>query len=399
MIYIRKSIDGVLCRKNSKTLADAYNKIRYGIKKEIRGGAALNHSFFDNINIKNSVKYRMMFIAGGLAHSAFFVIFLYMGLFPLAIVNIFSILIYALGTVFGIDKHSGNMYYGWMTAFYLEIVVHSVIATLLIGVETSFQLYSLVVLPLSIYVLFFSCKVERFFATMTVFTVVCVLSLVVSTLMTVNSDVFPLYPLSYTDIHMLRSVNMVFSGILLVFFSMLFALEIYGLLRRLNEKNEELKYTATHDALTGLFNRHSLKPLFEELCASGEYYCVALGDIDDFKKVNDTYGHDCGDAVLREVADIIAEGITDGDTACRWGGEEILVILHGSREDCLWRMQAIHNKIGACAVKHNQKKIGVTMTFGFAESDGRDIEELISCADDRLYCGKKSGKNKIVCTD
>ena len=157
-----------------------------------------------------------------------------------------------------------------------------------------------------------------------------------------------------------------------------------------------------HDSLTGLYNRHSLRDFFDSLDESGNEYCVALGDIDNFKRVNDTYGHDCGDDVLVTVSDIIKKSMAENDLACRWGGEEILIIMRGTRSDCLGRMRDIREQINSSVVETGSNSISVTMTFGFAdchevENSGKNhMDSIVILVDGRLYVGKKSGKNVII---
>ena len=190
--------------------------------------------------------------------------------------------------------------------------------------------------------------------------------------------------------------------LIIFIFSVLFVIEINLLIRKLNEAYDKLSYTAMHDSLTGLYNRHSLRDFFESLTESGNEYCVALGDIDNFKKVNDTYGHDCGDEVLVTVSDIIKESIAEQDLACRWGGEEILIIMRGTRNDCLDRMNSIRSRINASVVKSGNSSVKVTMTFGFADchevenSEKNRMDSIVILVDGRLYKGKNSGKNVIV---
>ncbi len=400
MIYTEKSKSDVFCRNIFTLPLFTYNADIKNTKKQRKGGAAVNRSFLDKLNIKNSLKYKLMFAAGGSVHLAFFFIFLFLHIYPLVFINIFSILLYLFGVFFSVDKKTGYMRYGWMIAFYSEIIIHSLISTVYIGIESSFQLYAITVLPLAIYVLFFSCKIEKFLLTMGVFITVCVVSLVGVTIAVEELEMIPLYPLTYGEIHLFRSLNLTFSGILLVAFSMLFALEIHGLINRLNDINHKLEHTATHDALTGLYNRHSLKPVFDTLKDSNDVFCIALGDIDNFKKVNDTYGHGGGDEVLKMVASSISNGIGEEDIACRWGGEEILIIFHGDRKVCSERMDKIREDINSRTAHHDGKNIKATMTFGFIECNNeKDIEECISIADKRLYKGKTSGKNVIVYED
>ena len=144
-----------------------------------------------------------------------------------------------------------------------------------------------------------------------------------------------------------------------------------------------------------------------------------MGDLDDFKKINDTYGHDCGDIVLKSVASIIIENTKDNEMACRWGGEEMLIVMRGSREECFARISVVKSEISSLAITSDSKPVKVTMTFGFADSEEKNaaiessgaaeegsspiktphhigIDSLISMVDKRLYIGKRRGKNVII---
>lgn len=351
----------------------------------------------DRININSSLKYRMMFIAGGIIHACYIALFLQLGIIPLVCVNICSVLLYILGSLFSVNKKTGLMRYGWMVAFYSEITIHTTLCMMLIGVDADFYLYSLAIMPVAVYVLYLSCTMSVFLRSMVAFTVVTSLSLFAGFYADRSIEFLPYYPLTYDEIELFRVFNVICAGAILLMFSFLFALEIHALLRRLEESNSQLEYTATHDALTGLFNRRSLKPLAEKLADTEEHFCVALGDIDDFKQVNDTYGHDAGDTALRTVAGLIREGIADGDIACRWGGEEILLVLRGSDEECLARLTEVWKRIAATEMEHEGGAFRVAITFGFVScTETRNIEKLVSAADKRLYVGKTGGKNVII---
>lgn len=351
----------------------------------------------NKLNISSSLKYRAMFIAGGVAHSVFLVCFYMAGIMPLVYVNIGSVMVYVLGSLFSVRKSTGTVKYGWMIVFFSEIVIHSVLCTLLLGWDPSFHLYLLVIMPIAIYVLFFSTSIGKFLVTVGVMIIVDFGSVIASGIILTKFEMLPYYPLSYSEATFLDRVNLFLSAVILVFFAMLFALEIYGLLHHLGETNKKLEYIANHDQLTGLYNRHSIKPMVNRIEISGRSYCVALGDIDDFKKVNDTYGHDAGDETLRQVADAIKCGIGDGDIACRWGGEELLLITVGNRAECLARINAIRDDIVSRKMKNGEKDFNVTVTIGIADNtEAEGLERLVSLADERLYHGKKNGKNMIV---
>lgn len=165
----------------------------------------------------------------------------------------------------------------------------------------------------------------------------------------------------------------------------------------LRQKNMELDFLANYDQLTKLSNRHHMQQYFEQFQKSDKPYCVIIGDIDNFKLVNDTYGHDCGDLVLAAVADILKKTIDSQGVLARWGGEEFLILLYGDKKTAGEIMESVRRKIETNIVHYQQREVGVTMTFGLSFCQERnEMEKLITLADDRLYYGKKHGKNIVV---
>ncbi len=351
----------------------------------------------NHLILNNSLKYRLMFAAGGIVHAGYMVIFLSLGIMPMVIVNVCSVLLYILGSLFSVNKKTRYMRYGWMVAFYAEILVHSVLCMLLIGVDTNFYLYALAIMPISVYVLFRSCTIKKFLLSMLGMTVTDIVVLIGALIIETESELLPYYPLTYDEVQLFRMINVIVTGIILILFSFMFAIEMHFLLEKLARSNKRLRYNATHDALTGLLNRRALKPIADKLTDNDEMFCVALGDIDDFKQVNDNYGHDAGDTALKTVAEIILDGVNEGDLACRWGGEEMLLVMVGSREECLGRLISIWERVSGAEMKREGGSFNVTITFGFVTCEStRNIEKLVSLADKRLYTGKTNGKNTIV---
>ena len=182
---------------------------------------------------------------------------------------------------------------------------------------------------------------------------------------------------------------------------------LLGFLVDLNKSNEnienvsaELEYISSHDLLTGLVNRRSIQKKFDEVIDSynkkGKDFSLILGDIDNFKKVNDNYGHSAGDYVLSTVSKKILDIVDEGEV-CRWGGEEILVVVYGGVD----KAHKLANEIRETIEKHefiyNNEKIPITLTQGVGEYEyGEHIEELISKVDEKLYKGKKTTKNCVV---
>lgn len=155
------------------------------------------------------------------------------------------------------------------------------------------------------------------------------------------------------------------------------------------------------DTLTSLANRRSannkLQQTVAEAKAQGHDFCIALGDIDFFKKVNDTYGHDCGDLVLKNVASKLKEHMKGYGMAARWGGEEFLLIFEHSEEDRAFRiLTSLLDDIRSMESEYGGQSVKVTMTFGLTAGYTDNLTELLCAADHNLYIGKESGRNRIV---
>ncbi len=169
--------------------------------------------------------------------------------------------------------------------------------------------------------------------------------------------------------------------------------------RNLNSLQIALRRLIERDVLTGLFNRRSAEKKIDAIEDSGVRYCVAIGDIDHFKKFNDTFGHECGDVVLREVAHLLNDGMNKREGfVARWGGEEFLLVFVNAGIDeaydgLMLIRQALHDK----EVEYDGHIHKVTMTFGAAEkTDGVAINHLIRAADDKLYEGKQGGRDRVI---
>jgi two-component system, cell cycle response regulator len=170
---------------------------------------------------------------------------------------------------------------------------------------------------------------------------------------------------------------------------------------------EALRYQATHDTLTGLANRgHILDTLVRELARGiREHRPVGalLADLDSFKHINDSYGHQAGDAVLQEVSRRMVAGVRTYDSIGRYGGEEFLVVLPGSDvENTAKLAERIRQCVEASPIETGTARICVTLSLGVAASDedNRLAENLlIHAADGALYRAKQLGRNRteIAC--
>jgi diguanylate cyclase (GGDEF)-like protein len=184
-----------------------------------------------------------------------------------------------------------------------------------------------------------------------------------------------------------------------------FLLYIGRINRRLKSMQEELKkankfldYQATRDALTKLFNRRRFNELLEgEMSRSRRYkmpLSLVMFDIDNFKKINDAYGHNRGDRILEEIAQVVADTIRKYDIFARWGGEEFMILVPNSRLDGTLLMA---EKVRSTIAKYAFTEVGtLTCSFGVTEyKDGDNIDSLVIRADGALYKAKELGRNRV----
>ncbi|CAM4432481.1 MAG: hypothetical protein LEGION0403_FIIPPAGN_01103 [Legionella sp.] len=157
-----------------------------------------------------------------------------------------------------------------------------------------------------------------------------------------------------------------------------------------------------HDALTGLYNRRYLEETLarELLLAEHNNYPVSIimGDLDHFKMVNDHFGHLAGDEVLRVFGNLLRQQARQGDTYCRYGGEEFLLVLPKVEKSlAIERAEQLRSTMAAAPILYGTSAIPVTASFGVASfpEDGRTGDELISAADSALYAAKATGRDQV----
>ena len=177
------------------------------------------------------------------------------------------------------------------------------------------------------------------------------------------------------------------------------------LMERLGEINslqEQLRQQAMHDSLTGLFNRRYLDEMLERELArakrEGPPLTVMMLDIDYFKKLNDTYGHQAGDEVLRCLADLLRDHSRAEDIPCRYGGEEFLLVLPNmGRDDALSRAEQWRHEFEVMRMRFGKDTLSSTISIGIATfpDHGHTRDTLIEAADKALYAAKHNGRNRV----
>ena len=179
-------------------------------------------------------------------------------------------------------------------------------------------------------------------------------------------------------------------------------------LKKMHLKNDatqkKLEYITCHDILTGLMNRYRAFTFFSS-CETrkineGIEYGIAILDIDDFKKINDIYGHDAGDAVLKNYTSELRRRLPLHNKIARWGGEEFLIIFPKITSETIFELDTIRELLSLTPFHYNGQIIHVTATYGISSSRTfSSATEVLNDADNHLYIGKQNGKNRLVVSE
>lgn len=174
---------------------------------------------------------------------------------------------------------------------------------------------------------------------------------------------------------------------------------------RIQELERELEQTSDlvrHDQLTGALNRRGLEDMFAKETARAKRHdtalCVALLDIDNFKKLNDSMGHDAGDAALIHLAKVCRETLRPQDTVARYGGEEFIILLPETHlEDAVKALTRLQRELTKKFFLHGNDKVLITFSAGVTQMQDDDVQNtVIKRADEAMYQAKKTGKNRVV---
>ena len=163
-----------------------------------------------------------------------------------------------------------------------------------------------------------------------------------------------------------------------------------------------LKDMITTDPLTGLLNRRACRSNLQKMieqCRENRQQplSVTIGDIDFFKRINDTYGHECGDMVLKSISNIFKKNMEEKGLVSRWGGEEFLLVFELPLAQAQEKLEQIADEIRETAFAYEGETFSVSLTFGLTDVTGeQSLDEIVKEADDLLYRGKAEGRNRIV---
>lgn len=343
-------------------------------------------------------KLRYLLIAVLSVHVILLGMSLFFSVFPMVIYSLFVILFYSF--IYRNVKIGRRIVLSYILTF-MELTVQILMGTLMIGWGAGFAMYIFCVVAVSFYMLMSVTNIQNKLAIPPLVTVACLIFYVVLYRYSYTEPAY--YDIGESGIRAFYIFNAVVTFLLLGALSDCFVLEIIGSQNLLTLKNRNLEHIAGVDPLTGLLNRRYMEEYLEEAMdqakQKGIRFSLIMGDIDNFKKINDTYGHDCGDQALVHVAQIMKQCVRDNDAVCRWGGEEFLILIQGNMEIAAAIGERIRTMIEEQIVVYHEVPVPFTITFGVSTYvPGYRMETLIHIADERLYGGKQNGKNQVVTT-
>lgn len=269
-----------------------------------------------------------------------------------------------------------RMVYGWLT-LYMSL------ATVCLGYGFGFHLYSMSMIPIIFYTEYMAFRLNTKSINAILYSSLVVAAYLVSTGYAIYAK-----PIYETDVR-IAGAFWVFNSLavlsLVAFYSSL-------MIKMVIKSEKELSERANKDSLTHLYNRHYMMERLKEAYDDDKAYGIAMIDIDNFKSINDRYGHSAGDEVLRKVAKAIEETCTNC-VVSRWGGEEFLILTNGDSA----LIEKLRKTVEDLSIEFEDKDIKVTLTAGFEPKNKElTLDKWIVSADEKLYQGKNSGKNRVV---
>ena len=331
----------------------------------------------------------------GLVHAVLMVIYWIAGVTPLVQFNLLSVIIYIFCFILCRFGHILPVY----VSIILEVTVYSIVSTYFVGTRCGTYFFLFSIIPIIIY---FG---SNLFSGKQRWGVVVMLALNFTAFVIVYFSFYyqePVYevPSSITLVLVIFSAfAMVFATI---FYNVMYIYTSENKVTNLELKNQQLSLDAHEDALTSLLNRRGFLPLVKSLMESKEKrFCIAFCDLDDFKRVNDSYGHEAGDEVLKHTTMMIKQELPGCDI-CRWGGEEFGILLRDNDlAAARSKVERLRKTIESNPTSFFGKQIFVTITIGLEQNTPKykTPEALIKKADERMYYGKQHGKNVLVFED
>jgi diguanylate cyclase (GGDEF)-like protein len=312
---------------------------------------------------------------------AYLFFFWFVGSTLLTWINVASIAMYLLANrLIQRRQLRWGIFLIWTEAF-----PHAAIGILLLGWNSGFQYLLLMFVP-AVVVTGTPRQAIAFVTALLIF---------LGSLLTINGFVGPLAPISATALNVLEFANF-------TLFVLMFSWTTYTYQRKIRRAEQKLQELAVTDSLTGLYNRRHFLELAEQSLSqaerSGQDSCIAILDVDFFKAVNDTFGHDIGDDVLKLVADQIKCNARAGDVLARWGGEEFVLLMTNSNiTGAQELLERIRQSVRTAASEFKGATLSLTISGGVAAIASKaQLLEALTLADHALYESKHNGRDRIT---
>ena len=210
----------------------------------------------------------------------------------------------------------------------------------------------------------------------------------------------PVHPLTASAGIIFQTINTVTFFLIMAGICIIFSSSIQQTERQLRLRNQTLYREAGTDSLTGLPNRRALVEEITRFQTSSPdpTFSVAIADIDWFKRVNDSYGHSCGDYTLVKLTELFVAHSAGQYSVCRWGGEEFCFFLpHMNLDRARDTMVDLALAVEKMELNYEGATFSITLTIGVEETDfSSPLEDLLNAADKKLYMGKTAGRNRVV---
>lgn len=326
-----------------------------------------------------------------LCHVMFAVFFYINEIDYLYVLNTISIGVYLLS--YWLLKHRKAKTYVYVV--FIEMYIFMIISTLCLGWSFGFQHYSMSFLSSLLFADFYLNEAKKIGQKIIFFGLFNTLLYI--GLWGICSQFPAVYYFDNSSLDKIFfCINTFLGYAFLILFLCLYSKTVYKL-----ESN--LRQMAECDPLTGLYNRRKMLQYLDAATKKndGTTYAIAMVDVDYFKKVNDTYGHDAGDEVLKLLADILENDLFDEENfrMSRWGGEEFLVLhkCNNDKESVIKTFEELRQHVEKRIILYDKQKIQITITIGLLFFNTiTETKELIKEVDDRMYEGKKSGRNRLI---
>jgi diguanylate cyclase (GGDEF)-like protein len=328
-------------------------------------------------------------VLGLVVHTLLIPVFILVGCGVLASLNVASAMLWA-GALF-LNRHGRHNLA--LALVYGEVLTHSIVAVTEIGWASGFQYYLLLAPPM----LFFShLKTREKLALM------ALAGMTLVGLQLVGSFLPPVHNISPGLLALLSIGNLTTAFVVLAFLIYYYHYIAVRAESAMMRTNDELARLASTDPLTGLINRRKmveeLNREVERFMRSYQSFAILLADMDDFKLVNDRFGHEAGDHVLQQLALLMGRLTRQVDRVARWGGEEFMLLLPGTdRPGALRVAEKLRDAVASHPFFYNGERLVPTITVGVAIFEpGEQVDRCILRADHALYRGKQQGKNRVV---